>query len=69
MAGYAVLRTGNPDSAGRYAMTAFNVVKVAPDIYRLDMSLKNPWPETSPPTSRPTTSPRTAPTFSGTKRR
>ena len=42
MAGYAVLRTGNPDSAGRYAMTAFNVVKVAPDIYRLDMSLEKP---------------------------
>ena len=42
MAGYAVLRTGNPYSAGRYAMTAFNVVKVAPDIYRLDMALEKP---------------------------
>jgi hypothetical protein len=41
-AGYAMLRTGNPDSTGRYAMTAFNVVKVAPDIYRLDMSLEKP---------------------------
>lgn len=42
MAGYAVLRTGDPESAGRYAMTAINVSPVAPSIYRLDMSLEKP---------------------------
>lgn len=41
-AGYAVLRTGNPDSAGRYAMTAINVARLAPDIYRLDVNLEKP---------------------------
>lgn len=42
IAGYAVLRTGNPDSSGRYAMTSINTLKVAPDIYRLDMALEKP---------------------------
>lgn len=42
MAGYAVLRTGNPESSGRYAMTAINVARVAPEIYRLDVSLEKP---------------------------
>ena len=42
IAGYAVLRTGNPESSGRYAMTSINLVKVAPDIYRLDMALEKP---------------------------
>ena len=41
-AGFAVLRTGNPESSGRYAMTSINLVKVAPDIYRLDMALEKP---------------------------
>ena len=41
-AGYAVLRTGNPESSGRYAMTSINLVKVAPDIYRVDMALEKP---------------------------
>jgi len=41
-AGFAVLRTGNPESSGRYAMISINVVKVAPDIYRLDMALEKP---------------------------
>ena len=41
-AGYAVLKTASPDSSGRYAMTAINVARVAPDIYRLDMSLEKP---------------------------
>lgn len=40
--GYAVLRTGNPDSAGRYAMTSINVARLAPDIYRLDVNLEKP---------------------------
>jgi hypothetical protein len=42
IAGYAMLRTGNPESSGRYAMTSINTVKVAPDIYRLDMALEKP---------------------------
>ncbi|MEL7641084.1 MAG: hypothetical protein AAGU21_15715 [Solidesulfovibrio sp.] len=42
VAGYAVLQTGNPDSSGRYAMTAINVARLAPDIYRLDVSLEKP---------------------------
>ncbi|MHC1791980.1 hypothetical protein [Solidesulfovibrio sp.] len=42
VAGYAVLRTGNPESSGRYAMTSFNLLKVAPDIYRLDMAMEKP---------------------------
>ncbi|KHK01310.1 hypothetical protein [Desulfovibrio sp. TomC] len=41
-AGYAMLRTGNPESTGRYAMTSINLVKVAPDIYRVDMALEKP---------------------------
>ncbi len=41
-AGYAVLNTSSPDSSGRYAMTAINVTRVAPDIYRLDVSLEKP---------------------------
>jgi len=41
-AGYVMLRTGSPESTGRYAMTAINLVKVAPDIYRLDMALEKP---------------------------
>ncbi len=41
-AGYADLRTANPDSSGRYSMTAINVTRVAPDIYRLDVSLEKP---------------------------
>ncbi|WP_428565049.1 MAG: hypothetical protein ACP59X_03350 [Solidesulfovibrio sp. DCME] len=44
VAGYAVLRTGDPDSSGRYAMTALNVARIAPDIYRLDISLEKPQP-------------------------
>ena len=41
-AGYADLKTASPDSSGRYAMTAINVARVAPDIYRLDVSLEKP---------------------------
>lgn len=41
-AGYAVLRTGNPESSGRYAMTAINVARVTPEIYRLDVNLEKP---------------------------
>ncbi len=39
-AGYALLRTGKPESSGRYAMTAINVSRLAPDIYRLDVNLE-----------------------------
>ncbi|EHJ47348.1 hypothetical protein DFW101_1339 [Solidesulfovibrio carbinoliphilus subsp. oakridgensis] len=42
MAGYAMLRTGDPESSGRYAMTSINVSRVAPEIYRLDVSLEKP---------------------------
>jgi len=40
--GYAVIQTGKPESSGRYAMNAFNVTRVAPEIYRLDVSLEKP---------------------------
>ncbi len=43
-AGYATVRTGSPESSGRYAMTAINVAKVGPDIHRLDMSLERQLP-------------------------
>lgn len=43
-AGFAVLQTGNPDSSGRYAMTAINVTRVAGSIYRLDLQLEKPQP-------------------------
>lgn len=52
-AGYAVLRTGNPDSAGRYAMTSINVARVAPDIYRLDLALEKPLPRDVPTFEQP----------------
>jgi len=41
-AGYVVIRTDKPESTGRYAITAFSVSRVAPEIYRLDMSLEKP---------------------------
>lgn len=40
--GYAVFQTGNADSSGRYAMNAFNISRVAPEIYRIDISLEKP---------------------------
>lgn len=43
-AGYAIIKTAAPESSGRYAMTAINATKVAPDIYRLDLSLEKPLP-------------------------
>ena len=43
-AGFAVLSTGNPDSSGRYAMTASNITRVATNIYRLDLQLEKPQP-------------------------
>lgn len=52
-AGYAVLRTGNPESAGRYAMTACNVSKVSPEIYRLDISLEKPLARDVPTSEAP----------------
>ena len=52
-AGYAVLRTGNPDSSGRYAMTAINVARLAPDIYRLDIDLEKPLPRDVPTFEQP----------------
>jgi len=47
-AGFAILATGNPDSSGRYAMTAMNVTRIAPSIYRLDLSLEKPQPHNGP---------------------
>jgi hypothetical protein len=44
-AGFAVLATGNPDSSGRYAMTASNITRVAGSIYRLDLQLEKPQPQ------------------------
>ncbi|EFL50938.1 conserved hypothetical protein [Solidesulfovibrio fructosivorans JJ]] len=52
-AGYAVLRTGKPDSSGRYAMTSINVARVAPDIYRLDLELEKPLPRDIPTFEQP----------------
>jgi hypothetical protein len=52
-AGYAVIRTGTPESSGRYAMTSINVAKVAPDIYRLDISLEKPLPRDVPTNEQP----------------
>lgn len=52
-AGFAVLSTGNPDSSGRYAMTAINVTQVTRNIYRLDISLEKPQPHDGPMFSQP----------------
>lgn len=52
-AGFAVLATGNPDSSGRYAMTAINVTRMANDIYRLDISLEKPQPRDIPSFEQP----------------
>lgn len=52
-AGYALLRTGNPDSSGRYAMTSINVTRVAPDIYRLDIALEKSLPRDVPTFEQP----------------
>jgi len=52
-AGFAVLATGNPDSSGRYAMTAINVTRIAQDIYRLDLSLEKPQPRDVPVFEQP----------------
>ncbi|UJX41561.1 hypothetical protein K9F62_02350 [Desulfovibrio sp. JY] len=52
-AGYAVLRTGKPDSSGRYAMTSINVARIAPDIYRLDLELEKPLPRDVPTFEQP----------------
>ena len=52
-AGFATIATGNPDSSGRYAMTAINVSRVAGDIYRLDLALEKPQPRDLPSTDQP----------------
>lgn len=52
-AGYALIKTNAPESSGRYAMTAINATKVAPDIYRLDLSLEKPLPRDVLTTEQP----------------
>jgi hypothetical protein len=52
-AGYAVLRTGTPESSGRYAMTSINVARLAPEIYRLDVSLEKALPRDVPTYEQP----------------
>lgn len=37
---FAVIETGSRDSSGRYGVTAYNITRLAPDIYRLDLSLE-----------------------------
>lgn len=52
-AGFAILGTGNPDSSGRYAMTAISVTQVTRNIYRLDIGLEKPQPHDGPLFSEP----------------
>jgi len=51
--GYAIIRTGTPESSGRYAMTSMNVARIAPEIYRLDVSLEKPLPRNVPTYEQP----------------